>query len=147
MMTQSHYEFFYRGQLIRHAGQSSPALYAILDGRVAILERGRVVNILEPGHCLTERNLPPLSGRVAVAHTNCRLVVINSVMFALLVQRPPEAVVQVLRKRLERATTKPPPQIRWPASVLARRAARQIRKSREQAGVYPVVRAKNNRPI
>jgi len=144
-MSQSDYDFFYRGQLIMQAGQPSLALYAILDGQVAILEGERMVGILEPGHCLTERNLPPLSGRVAVAHTNCRLVRINSVMLALLVQRPPEVVVQVLRKRIERVNTTPPPRLRWPASLLANRAARQSGRSRESVGVYPVVGAEGVR--
>ena len=126
------YEFFFRSQLIFDPKQAGRRIYVIVEGEVAILQEGRRIEIVEPGHYLVEATLPAAAGLVAVGHTDCRLVAIDEVMLAVLAQCPPEMVVWLVQ--MMSGLTRLKPVIRWPASLLARR-------SRQPAGVYPVVRA------
>jgi CRP-like cAMP-binding protein len=138
------YEFFFRSQSIFNPKQAGRLIYVIVEGDEAILQNDRLVEMVGPGHYLAEATLPPAAGLIAVAHTDCRLVAINGVMLAVLAQCPPETVAGIIQLMIGPPRLRPA--IRWPASLLASRAARQAKRPREQAGVFPVVRADRTRP-
>lgn len=135
------YEFFFRSQPIFNPKQPGRLIYVIVEGEVAIFQHERLIEMVGPGQYLAEATLPATAGLMAIAHTDCRLVAINEVKLAVLAQCPPEIVARVIPMMigLPRLT----PKIRWPASLLASRAARQTKRPREQAGLFPVVRNEN----
>jgi CRP-like cAMP-binding protein len=135
------YEFFFRSQPIFNPKQPGRLIYVVVEGEVAIFQNERLIETMGPGHYLAETTLPPAAGLIAIAHTDCRLVAINEVMLAVLAQCPPEIVAWIIPMMmgLPRLT----PKIRWPASILASRAARQAKRPREQAELFPVVRNEN----
>lgn len=112
------YEFFFRSQPIFNPKQAGRLIYVVVDGEVAIFQNERLVERVGPGHFLAEASLPPASGLVAVAHTDCRLVAINEVTLAVLVQCPPQTVVWVIRLMAGLPQLKS--EIRWPARPPAR---------------------------
>lgn len=132
------YEFFFRSQPIFNPKQPGRLIYVIVEGEVAIFQHERLIEMVGPGQYLAEATLPATAGLMAIAHTDCRLVAINEVMLAVLAQCPPEIVAWVIQMMMGLPRLRPA--IRWPASLLASRAARQAERPREQAGVFPVVR-------
>ena len=125
-MSNHNYEFFYRSQIILSDEQPTQVSYAILDGQVVIQSCKSLIKTLKPGQFLTARTLTEFAGSVAIAHTNCRLIVVNPLLISVLAHRPLEDVLRVLRLLLERSVQKKvqkegKPQLRWPASTLARR--------------------------
>ncbi|MBE7471952.1 MAG: hypothetical protein HS114_22670 [Anaerolineales bacterium] len=135
------YEFFFRSQPIFNPKQPGRLIYVIVEGEVAIFQNERLIEMMGPGHYLVETTLPAAAGLIAIAHTDCRLVAINEVMLAALVQLSPEAVVRIVQIMMGLPRLRPA--IRWPASLLASRAARQSKRPREQAELFPVVRNEN----
>jgi hypothetical protein len=133
------YAFFLRGQSIFQAGSASRPVYGIVEGDIAIMRDSRVVDTLGPGGLLAEAMLPPASGLLAVAHTNCRLVALDAVVFAILAPYPPAFVRQIIGAMAGLTLEPSRPKIKWPASLQARRARRQLRRPREQAGVFKIV--------
>lgn len=130
------YEFFFRGQPIFKPNQAGRLIYLIVEGQVAIAQAGRLVETMGPGRYLVEDTLPPATGLIAFAHTNCRLVAINEAMLATLVQCSPEVVRWV--SRMMAGLTGLEPILRRPASLQVKQANRPPYRPRQEAGIYRV---------
>jgi hypothetical protein len=111
----------------------------VVEGEIAIIQHSRVVDTLGPGGLLAEAMLLPASGLAAVAHTNCRLVAVEAIVFAILAQYPPAFVLQVICDMAGLTVEQPRPKIKWPTSLRAGRSNRQPRRPREPAGVFRIV--------
>jgi len=93
------------GKIIMREGQRGVALYAVLDGRVAIRIGDTVVEKVGPGGVFGEMSLVDRTPRLAtaVAETDCVLLAISRHMFLHLVKRSPKFGAAVLRAVGERA--------------------------------------------
>ncbi|HVQ62690.1 MAG TPA: cyclic nucleotide-binding domain-containing protein [Burkholderiales bacterium] len=93
------------GKIIMREGQRGVALYAVLDGRVAIRIGDTVVEKVGPGGVFGEMSLVDRTPRLAtaVAESDCVLLAISRHMFLHLVKRSPKFGTAVLRAVGERA--------------------------------------------
>lgn len=93
------------GKTIMREGQRGVALYAVLEGRVAIRIGETVVEKVGPGGIFGEMSLVDRTPRLAsaVAETDCALLAISRHMFLHLVKRSPKFGAAVLRAVGERA--------------------------------------------
>jgi hypothetical protein len=114
------YDFFYRSQLIFTPYQAGQRIYAVLEGQVALYNGSYRVFTIQAGHCLVEDQLRQ-SGWVAVAQTNCRLVAIDAATYAAFAKVSPSFVLGTIRPPHYESRQPNAVQIRWPASLLARR--------------------------
>jgi CRP-like cAMP-binding protein len=137
------YEFFFRSQPIFKLNQAGRLIYVVIEGQVAIVQAGRLVETLGPGQYLVEATLPPATGLIAIAHTDCRLVALNEAMLATLVQCSPEVVGRV--GRMMAGLTRLEPTLRRPASLQVKRVSRPPHRPRQEAEIYPVVQAEGVR--
>lgn len=93
------------GKIIMREGQRGVALYAVLEGRVAIRIGDSVVEKAGPGGVFGEMSLVDRTPRLAtaVAETDCALLAISRHMFLHLVKRSPKFGAAILRAVGERA--------------------------------------------
>jgi len=93
------------GKVIMREGQRGVALYALLEGRVAIRIGDAVVEKLGPGGIFGEMSLVDRTPRLAtaVAETDCALLAISRHMFLHLVKRSPKFGAALLKAVGERA--------------------------------------------
>ena len=95
------------GKVIMREGQRGVALYAVLEGRVAISIGDTVVEKLGPGGIFGEMSLVDRTPRLATAaaETDCALLAISRHMFLHLVKRSPKFGAVLLRAVGERAAS------------------------------------------
>jgi CRP-like cAMP-binding protein len=107
------------GKLIVKEGQRGVALYAVLEGRVAIRIGDAVVEKVGPGGVFGEMSLVDRTPRLAtaVAETDCALLAMSRHMFLHLVKRSPKFGAALLKAVGERAA--------YTASRLAQTAERR----------------------
>jgi CRP/FNR family transcriptional regulator, cyclic AMP receptor protein len=93
------------GKIIMREGQRGAALYAVLEGRVAVRIGDTVVEKVGPGGIFGETSLVDRIPRLAtaVAETDCVLLAMSRHMFLHLVKRCPKFGAAVLRAVGERA--------------------------------------------
>ncbi len=93
------------GKVIMREGQRGAALYAVLEGRVAVRIGDTVVEKVGPGGIFGEMSLVDRIPRLAtaVAETDCVLLAMSRHMFLHLVKRSPKFGAAVLRAVGERA--------------------------------------------
>jgi len=93
------------GKIIMREGQRGAALYAVLEGRVAVRIGDAVVEKVGPGGIFGELSLVDRSPRLATAaaETDCVLLAMSRHMFLHLVKRSPKFGAAVLRVVGERA--------------------------------------------
>jgi len=93
------------GKVIMREGQRGVALYAVLEGRVAISIGDAIVEKLGPGGVFGEMSLVDRTPRLATAaaETDCALLAISRHMFLHLVKRSPKFGAALLRAVGERA--------------------------------------------
>jgi len=125
--SQPGYDFFYRSQPIFTPSQAGQRIYAVLEGEVALYNGSYRVFTLKAGHCLVEEQLRQ-SGRIAVAQTNCRLVAIDAATYAAFAKASSSFVLGAIRPPRYESRQPAAVQIRWPASLLARRQQRRSRQ-------------------
>lgn len=103
------------GRIIMREGQLGVALFALLEGRVAIRIGDSIVEKVGPGGIFGEMSLVDRTPRLAtaVAETECALLAMSRHMFLHLVKRSPKFGASLLKAVGERA-----------AFMAARRAAR-----------------------
>ena len=90
---------FAAGQVIFREGEPGDVMYAILEGEVEIVVRGRVVDTTGPGGIVGEMALIDAGPRSATvrATTVCKLVPVSQRRFTFLVQQTPFFALQVMR--------------------------------------------------
>jgi len=125
--SQPGYDFFYRSQLIFTPDQAGQRIYAMLEGEVALYSGSYRVFTLQAGHCLMEEQLRQ-RGWIAVAQTNCRLVAIDAATYAAFAKVSPGFVLGAIRPPHYESRQPTAVQIRWPASLSARRQQRRSRQ-------------------
>ena len=93
------------GKIIMREGQRGVALYAVLEGRVAISIGDTVVEKVGPGGIFGEMSLVDRSPRLAtaVAETDCALLAMSRHMFLHLVKSSPKFGAALLKAVGERA--------------------------------------------
>jgi CRP-like cAMP-binding protein len=93
------------GKLIMREGQRGVALYAVLEGRVAIKIGETVVEKLGAGGVFGEMSLVNREPRLAsaIAETDCVLLAMSRHMFLTLVKQSPKFGAALLRVVGERA--------------------------------------------
>jgi len=93
------------GKIIMREGQRGVALYAVLEGRVAIRIGDTFVEKIGPGGIFGETSLVDRTPRLAtaVAETDCVLLAMSRHIFLHLVKRSPKFGAAVLRAVGERA--------------------------------------------
>ena len=93
------------GRIIMTEGQRGAALFAVLEGRVAIRIGDCVVEKLGPGGLFGEMSLVDRTPRLAtaVAETDCALLAMSRHMFLHLVKRSPKFGAALLKAVGERA--------------------------------------------
>ncbi|MDB5810368.1 MAG: putative transcriptional regulator, Crp/Fnr family [Betaproteobacteria bacterium] len=101
---------FTTGQNIFSEGDAGDFMYVVIEGRVDLLVRGRLVEQLESGGVLGEMALLDKTPRsaTAVAKADCKLVAIDERRFKFLVQQTPHFSLQSMRiiaDRLRRMDT------------------------------------------
>jgi hypothetical protein len=90
------YTFFLRGQPIFTANPSEPPIYLVVEGQVITSHKGEQIALIGPGEFLPGTLVSASPGLVALAGANCRLVAVDPVVFATLVDFPPAFVLQIL---------------------------------------------------
>ncbi len=93
------------GRIIMREGSLGVALFALLEGRVAISIGGSVVEKVGPGGIFGEMSLVERTPRLAtaVAETDCALLAMSRHMFLHLVKRSPKFGAALLKAVGERA--------------------------------------------
>ena len=97
------------GQAIFTEGGPGDAMYAVIEGEVNIVRCGQVLETVGEGGIFGELALVDDQPRSAsaIAHTGCKVAVIDLRRFSVLVQQTPFFAVEVMRvmaARLRRAT-------------------------------------------
>ena len=95
---------FTAGQTIFKEGDAGNFMYAVVDGEVDLLVKGRLVEHLTEGGVLGEMALIDTGTRsaTAVAKTACKLVPVDEKQFKFLVQQTPNFALQLMRIIAER---------------------------------------------
>ncbi|MBI1881925.1 MAG: cyclic nucleotide-binding domain-containing protein [Chloroflexi bacterium] len=107
------YELFLMGHPIFSADQPGEAIYVVVEGEVTIYRGDRPAKTLRSGEFLNEIHLRATEGPgfCAIAKTNCRLVVIDQKIMAVLEQYPLDFRVEAMRVMVERLTWRVSPPI------------------------------------
>ena len=127
-------------------GEPGKSMYVLMEGSMAVVVAGQVIEVAAPGALLGEMALVDSSLRsaTAIARTNCRLLPINTAQFDLLVRESPEFarhVMMVMAGRLRRMNQRlleavySEPNIRdilRHKNAAADEQLRQFRRSREE---------------
>jgi CRP-like cAMP-binding protein len=79
-------------------GEPGNTMYVLMEGSVAIVVAGHVIEVARPGALLGEMALVDsfVRSATAIARSNCRLLPINSPQFDLLVRESPEFARHVM---------------------------------------------------
>ncbi len=98
---------FSAGQVIFKEGDTGKVMYAITEGEVDILVKGKVIDTVRKGDIIGEMALIDTSPRSATAipKTECKVVPISRRHFTFLIQHTPNfalEVMQVMANRLRR---------------------------------------------
>ena len=98
---------FAKGDAIFREGDKGDGMYVVVEGRVELRVRGRVLEDVGPGAVLGEMALIDDAPRTAsaIAKRDCRLVRIDARRFRALVQQTPDFALQimaVMAKRLRK---------------------------------------------
>ena len=93
-----------KGKVIMAQGEAAAFMYVVLDGRVAISFKDRVVERVGPGGVVGEMALIDQSPRVATAtaETECALLSINRKDFLLFIKTKPDFSTSLLKSLAER---------------------------------------------
>jgi len=93
-----------RGKVIMAQGEVAAFMYVVLQGRVAISFKDRVIERIGPGGVVGEMALIDQSPRVATAtaETDCTLLSINRKDFLLFIKTKPEFSLSLLKSLAER---------------------------------------------
>ena len=95
---------FKAGETVFSEGQPGDLMYAVVEGSVQIVLRGKVLETIGEGGIFGELALlddRPRSAS-AIASTDCRVAVIDLKRFGVLVQQTPFFAVEVMRVMAER---------------------------------------------
>lgn len=97
-------ETYTAGQTIFEEGSRGEVMYAVQEGEVELLVRGKVVETVAPGGIFGEMALLDARERSAkaVAKTECRLAPVSQKRFNFLVQQTPMFALQVMRIMADR---------------------------------------------
>lgn len=125
------YTFFLRGQPIFTANLSELPIYLVIEGQVIILHKGKQLTLIGPGEFLPGTLISASPGLVALAGANCRLVTVDPVVFATLVDFPPAFVLQILQQMTRPSARPAVPRLKWPDSLRAKRL-------REEAKIFKI---------
>jgi CRP/FNR family transcriptional regulator, cyclic AMP receptor protein len=92
------------GQVIFNEGQSGDNMYAVKEGEVEIIFKGRVLETIHTGGFFGEMALIDFQPRSAqaVAKTNCKIVPVSKNRFLFLVQETPTFALQVMQSLANR---------------------------------------------
>lgn len=92
------FEEYSAGQTIFEKGQPGEYMYVITGGEVKIQVDGNEIDHLEEGDIFGEMALVDSSPRsaTAVAHTDCKIVLVDQKRFEFLVHNHPHFAVQVM---------------------------------------------------
>jgi CRP/FNR family cyclic AMP-dependent transcriptional regulator len=87
------------GTTIFREGDPRDFMYAVIEGEVDLLVKGRLVETVGPGGIFGEMALIEKSNRVgaAVARTDAKVAPVNEQRFLFLVQQTPNFAVHVMR--------------------------------------------------
>lgn len=98
---------FAAGATIFEAGARGDLMYVILEGSVAIIVDGKVIETAEAGSCVGEMALIDAAPRsaTAVAHTDVRLAPVDQRRFTFMVQETPNFALQVMHIMAQRLRT------------------------------------------
>jgi len=93
-----------KGKVIMAQGEAAAFMYVVLDGRVAISFKDRVIERVGPGGVVGEMALIDQSPRVATAtaETDCTLLSINRKDFLLFIKTKPDFSTALLKSLAER---------------------------------------------
>jgi len=93
-----------KGKVIMAQGEGAAFMYVVLDGRVAVLFKDRVVERVGPGGVVGEMALIDQSARVATAkaETECTLLAINRRDFLTFIKTKPDFSMALLKSLVER---------------------------------------------
>ena len=109
---QDNAETYAADQPIFDEGDAAQVMYAVVEGTVDIVYRGRLLETVGPGSIFGEMALisdVPRSAS-AIARTDCKLVPIDEKRFEYMVQETPFFALEVMRvmaERLRRETAAP----------------------------------------
>jgi CRP-like cAMP-binding protein len=97
-------ESFETGQIVFKEGDVGDAMYAVVEGSVELIHRGRTFEVVEPGGILGEMALIDSSPRsmTAVATSRSRLVRVDQKHFMFLVHEHPTFSLQVMAIQTDR---------------------------------------------
>ncbi|MBC7869334.1 MAG: Crp/Fnr family transcriptional regulator [Chitinophagaceae bacterium] len=86
------------GQVIFDEGQSGDKMYAVKEGIVDVVHKDRVLESIDAGAFFGEMALIDSAPRsaMAVAQTDCKIVVVDKAHFLFLVQETPTFALQVM---------------------------------------------------
>ena len=95
---------FGAGDTIFKEGDAGDTMYVVVEGRVDLLVRGKLVEELGAGGVLGEMALIDSVPRsaTAVAKSDCKLAPIHEKRFQFLVQQTPNFALQIMRVMAER---------------------------------------------
>jgi CRP/FNR family transcriptional regulator, cyclic AMP receptor protein len=95
---------FEEGEVIFREGDPGEAMYVVVEGKVELRIRDKVVEKVGPGGVIGEMALIDRAPRVATATalTDCRLAAIPEKRFLFMVQQTPHFSLQILRVVVER---------------------------------------------
>lgn len=98
------YVTFRAGTRIFEEGQPGDYMYAVVEGEVEIVSKGKVLETTGAGGIVGELALLDRSKRSAsaIARTDCRLVPVDEKRFQYMVQQTPFFALQVMRIMAER---------------------------------------------
>jgi CRP-like cAMP-binding protein len=93
-----------KGKVIMAQGEAAAFMYVVLDGRVAVSFKDRVIERVGPGGVVGEMALIDQSPRVATAsaETDCTLLSINRKDFLLFIKTKPDFSMSLLKSLAER---------------------------------------------
>lgn len=96
------------GSTIFNEGDPGDVMYVILEGRVDILFKGRLIGEIQAGEIIGEMALIDTSARsaTAIAMGQCKLVPVNEALFLEMVKENPTFALAVMRTLAERVRRK-----------------------------------------
>jgi CRP/FNR family transcriptional regulator, cyclic AMP receptor protein len=93
-----------KGKVIMAQGEAAAFMYVVLDGRIAVSFKDRIVERIGPGGVLGEMALVDQSPRnaTATAETECTLLSINRKDFLAFIKTKPDFSMSLLKSMVER---------------------------------------------
>lgn len=90
--------FIQAGVPLFNEGEPGNTMYVLMEGSVAVVVAGHVIEVARPGALLGEMALVDslVRSATAIARSNCRLLPIKSTQFDLLVRESPEFARHVM---------------------------------------------------